>query len=75
MGAYLGALFFVLFPVFLNHIADGLFAGIIDAGHLENLQKVIFGGLIIFFLIREPDGLARLWQRCRLRIRLGPLVS
>lgn len=72
LGAYLGALFFVLFPVFLDHLAGSLFAGIIDAGHLENLQKVIFGSLIIFFLIREPEGLARLWQRFWLRLKPRP---
>ena len=27
---------------------------------LENIQKIVFGGLIIFFLIKEPQGLARL---------------
>lgn len=73
LGAYLGALFFVLFPVFLDHLAGGLFAGLIDAGHLENLQKVIFGSLIIVFLIREPEGLARLWSYFRARLRIWPL--
>ncbi|BBL72998.1 branched-chain amino acid ABC transporter permease [Methylomagnum ishizawai] len=75
LGAYLGALFFVLFPVFLDHLAGGLFAGIIDAGHLENLQKIVFGSLIIFFLIREPEGLARLWWRFRARLGLDPAAS
>ncbi len=34
----------------------------IDAGQLQNLQKIVFGALIIVFLIKEPDGLARLVQ-------------
>jgi branched-chain amino acid transport system permease protein len=35
-----------------------VFGGAIGAGQLENLQKVLFGGLIIWFLIREPNGLS-----------------
>jgi branched-chain amino acid transport system permease protein len=34
---------------------------------------MIFGALIIVFLIKEPEGLARLWQRFRERARLWPL--
>ena len=29
---------------------------------ISNLELMVFGGLIIFFLIVEPHGLARLWQ-------------
>lgn len=70
-GAFLGAGFIVLLPILLNHLAHAFFAGLIDPGHLENLQKVLFGSLIIFFLIKEPEGLAR-WikvgaERARLR--------
>ncbi|HET9958104.1 MAG TPA: branched-chain amino acid ABC transporter permease [Polyangiaceae bacterium] len=65
VGPFLGAAFMVLLPILLNHVATGFFAGSVDPGHLENLQKVLFGSLIIFFLIREPDGLARLlkWRK------------
>mgnify|MGYP006148158049 CR=1 FL=1 len=44
-----------------------------DAGQLENIQKMLFGALIIAFLIKEPEGLARLWQRFRQRARVWPL--
>ena len=37
-----------------------LFGGSVDAGQLQNLQKIIFGVLIIVFLIKEPEGLIRL---------------
>jgi branched-chain amino acid transport system permease protein len=59
-GNYIGAAFIVLLPIFLDHLAGSLFGGRIDAGQLENLQKVLFGSLIIWFLIKEPDGLAAL---------------
>jgi branched-chain amino acid transport system permease protein len=29
---------------------------------VSNLQSMIFGALIVFFLIVEPHGFARLWQ-------------
>jgi branched-chain amino acid transport system permease protein len=32
---------------------------------VTNLQSMIFGALIVFFLIVEPKGLARLWARQR----------
>jgi branched-chain amino acid transport system permease protein len=68
-GAFLGAAFIVLLPIFMDLVATHFFAGVVDPGHLENIQKLVFGGLIIFFLIKEPEGLARLvegaWERVR----------
>ena len=66
-GAFLGAAFVSLLPLGLDWVAQGLFRGQIDAGLLQNIQKVIFGTLIIWFLIREPEGLARLLGRRRRR--------
>lgn len=65
LGNYIGAAFIVLLPILLNHLAGALFGGAIDPGQLENLQKAFFGGLIILFLIKEPDGLAALLARAR----------
>ncbi|MNZ37819.1 leucine/isoleucine/valine transporter permease subunit [compost metagenome] len=73
LGNFLGAAFIVLFPLLLSNLAGLLPAGLIDAGQLENLQKMVFGALIIAFLIKEPEGLARLWQRLRERARVWPL--
>lgn len=73
LGNFLGAAFIVLFPLLLSNLAGLLPAGLIDAGQLENLQKIVFGALIIAFLIKEPEGLARLWQRLRERARVWPL--
>ncbi|NWD53431.1 branched-chain amino acid ABC transporter permease [Pseudomonas veronii] len=73
LGNVLGAAFIVLFPILLANLFGLLPGGLIDSGQLENLQKMLFGALIIAFLIKEPEGLARLWQRFRQRARIWPL--
>ena len=73
LGNFLGAAFIVLFPLLLSNLAGLLPGGLVDPGQLENIQKMIFGALIIVFLIREPEGLARLWQHFRARARRWPL--
>ncbi|OPA88417.1 branched-chain amino acid ABC transporter permease [Pseudomonas fluorescens] len=73
LGNVLGAAFIVLFPILLGNLFALLPAGLMDAGQLENIQKMLFGALIITFLIKEPEGLARLWQRFRQRARVWPL--
>lgn len=59
-GAYLGAAFVSLLPLALDWLFQHLFSGHVDAGLLQNIQKAIFGILIIWFLIKEPEGLSRL---------------
>ncbi|PMS36625.1 amino acid/amide ABC transporter membrane protein 2 (HAAT family) [Trinickia symbiotica] len=68
-GNFLGAAFIVLLPILLSNAA-GWFAHVgIEAGQLQNLQKIIYGVLVIVFLIREPDGLARLAGYAHRRLR------
>jgi branched-chain amino acid transport system permease protein len=38
----------------------------------SHLELMVFGALIIFFLIVEPHGLARLWQIAKEKLRLWP---
>jgi branched-chain amino acid transport system permease protein len=75
LGSFLGAGFIVLFPIFLN-LASGwlshLFGFEISHALVSNLESIIFGGLIIFFLIVEPHGFARLWQIAKEKLRLWP---
>ena len=71
LGSFLGAGFIVLLPIALNNTAQ-LFGGALAADTLTNLELIIFGGLIIFFLIVEPHGLARLWQIGKEKLRLWP---
>ncbi|RMN69378.1 hypothetical protein ALQ56_200140 [Pseudomonas syringae pv. papulans] len=63
----------MLFPILLGNLSALLPVGLIDSGQLENIQKMLFGALIIAFLIKEPEGLARLWLRFRQRARVWPL--
>jgi branched-chain amino acid transport system permease protein len=72
-GNFLGAAFIVLLPILLSNAAGALASVGIEAGQLQNLQKILFGTLIIVFLIKEPDGLARLVQTARNRLRDWPL--
>jgi branched-chain amino acid transport system permease protein len=39
---------------------------------IAHMEFMIFGGLIVFFLIVEPHGLARLWQIGKEKLRLWP---
>ena len=39
---------------------------------VSHIQITVFGGLIMFFLIVEPHGLARLWQIAKEKLRLWP---
>ena len=75
LGSFLGAAFITLFPIVLS-VASGFFAHTFDVeiSHavLSNLELIIFGGLIVFFLIVEPHGLARLWQIAKEKLRLWP---
>ncbi len=72
-GNFIGAAFIGLFPIGLDYVTQALFAGHVNAGLLQNIEKVIFGVLIIGFLIKEPDGLARLFKTLRGRIGVWPL--
>ena len=72
-GAFLGAAFIVLVPMAMDNLATRFFAGVIDPGHLENIQKLVFGALIVFFLVKQPRGLVRFAEIARARLRSWPL--
>ncbi|NMG37255.1 branched-chain amino acid ABC transporter permease [Azoarcus sp. TTM-91] len=72
LGAFLGAAFIVLLPIFLDNVIPQLFGGLLSSSFSSNLQLIVFGGLIVFFLIVEPHGLARLWQIGKEKLRLWP---
>lgn len=70
-GGVFGAAFIVLLPLLINRVPHWL--GLpIDTGTAAFLEHMIFGALIVFFLIVEPHGLARLWQTAREKLRLWP---
>jgi branched-chain amino acid transport system permease protein len=75
LGSFLGAAFITLLPIFLSvlfGLASHTFGLDISHSIVSNLELMIFGGLIIFFLIVEPHGLARLWQITKEKLRLWP---
>ncbi|MDX1512161.1 MAG: branched-chain amino acid ABC transporter permease [Gammaproteobacteria bacterium] len=71
LGSFLGAAFITLVPVLLTNVPH--LVGLQMATDLQkHLEVMIFGGLIIFFLIVEPHGFARLWQIAKQKLRLWP---
>ena len=71
MGSFMGAAFIILLPVFLTNALPEL--GLpLDTATREHVRLMLFGGLMIFFLIVEPHGLARLWQLTKEKLRLWP---
>ncbi len=71
LGSYFGAAFIVLLPLLLNQLPGWL--GIeLSTALLSHLELMIFGSLIVFFLIVEPHGLARLWAIGKEKLRLWP---
>jgi branched-chain amino acid transport system permease protein len=75
LGSFLGAAFVTLLPVFLSvtvRFLDNILGLHIAESTISNLELIVFGGLIIFFLIVEPHGLARLWQIGKEKLRLWP---
>ncbi|VVD79029.1 ABC transporter permease [Pandoraea aquatica] len=75
LGSFLGAAFILLLPIFLDStlptIATFLHLPFTNAT-VSHIQLMVFGGLIIFFLIAEPHGLARLWQIAKEKLRIWP---
>jgi branched-chain amino acid transport system permease protein len=71
MGAFFGAAFITLLPLFLNQLPQwfGVPLSSTEASHVESM---VFGALIVFFLIVEPNGLARLWSTGKEKLRLWP---
>jgi branched-chain amino acid transport system permease protein len=74
-GAFFGAAFIVVLPIFLTNVLPGftaLFGLHIDTAALDHAQVMVFGALIVWFLVVEPHGLARLWATGKQKLRLWP---
>jgi len=75
MGSFFGAAFIVLLPILLDQLlpALGSLVGLtFDTAVVSHVVFMIFGALIVFFLIAEPHGLARLWAVAKEKLRLWP---
>jgi branched-chain amino acid transport system permease protein len=71
LGAFLGAAFITLLPIFLNQ-APQLLGITLSTDMVSHLEAMIFGALIVFFLVVEPHGLARLWATAKEKLRRWP---
>jgi branched-chain amino acid transport system permease protein len=71
MGSFFGAAFIVALPIVLDNLP--YWFGIpIDTALASHMTFMVFGALIVFFLIVEPHGLARLWSIAKEKLRLWP---
>lgn len=71
VGGFLGAAFITTLPLILNQ-APQWFGIALSTAMISHLEFMIFGALILFFLIVEPLGLARLWRIGKEKLRLWP---
>lgn len=75
MGSFFGAAFIVVLPIFLSRflpLVANLVGIEISTAGVSHAELMIFGGLIVWFLIVEPHGLAKLWSVGKQKLRLWP---
>ena len=75
MGSFFGAAFIVVLPIALNQFLPVLGAALgvnISTAAASHAELMIFGALIVWFLIVEPHGLAKLWSTGKQKLRLWP---
>jgi branched-chain amino acid transport system permease protein len=75
MGSFFGAAFIVVLPIFLNQFlpwASSLVGITMSTAGVSHAELMIFGALIVWFLIVEPHGLAKLWSTGKQKLRLWP---
>ena len=73
LGGIFGAIFFVVLPELLRIPAEALtnvYPNIF--GIFASLREMVFGLIVILFLIFEPDGLAARWHTMRAYWKLWP---
>ena len=72
LGAILGAVFMTMVPELLKLVFDLLPNSTELTVFLSPVRTIIFGLLIIGFLVFEPHGLAEVWRRIRRFFHLWP---
>ena len=73
LGSIFGAIFMTLLPEVLKLTATSL-TGVYPRafGFIASTRDIVFGLAVILFLMYEPQGLARIWQRFRSYWTLWP---
>jgi len=74
MGSIYGAIFIVLLPEFLQLLLDEYMVELIPtaAAFFPQVNQILFGCIIILFLIFEPHGLAEIHRRVKNYFKLWP---
>jgi branched-chain amino acid transport system permease protein len=75
MGSFMGAAFIVILPIIINlglPALGNLVGWHVSTAAVTHAEFMIFGGLIVWFLIVEPHGLAKLWSVGKQKLRLWP---
>ena len=76
LGSILGAVFVTMLPILIRLAVEAFGSYFWDTAALSavaaSMRLVIFGLLIIVFLVLEPEGLARLWRNIRNYFRVWP---
>jgi branched-chain amino acid transport system permease protein len=76
LGAIFGAIFVTLLPIVLRLLLENVGSLVFSDSELANVisgtRLAVFGALIIFFLVVEPEGLNRLWRNIRNYFRVWP---
>ena len=71
IGCFLGAAFIFGLPIFVRAFPE-MIGVAVNASTVDHISRMVIGALIIFFLIVEPHGLARLWQITKEKLRTWP---
>jgi branched-chain amino acid transport system permease protein len=73
-GAVYGAIFMTWVPAYITRIGQTLQKSSLHVliDKLSAVQLTLFGFVLVAFLLVEPRGIARLWQRAREYFRIWP---
>jgi branched-chain amino acid transport system permease protein len=71
-GCVYGAAFMIALPAYLDQLSLKVSPDSFLATDLPAIKLLIFGLTIVLFLVFEPKGLARVWQRVKDYLRLWP---
>jgi len=78
LGSIFGAAFVTLLPIVIRYameaFGEALFGASAVYNLVSNMRLILFGALIIFFLVVEPEGLNRLWRNIRNYFRVWPFA-
>jgi branched-chain amino acid transport system permease protein len=78
LGSIFGAIFVTLLPIVIRIMMESFGGLLFSSGAvlniIPNLRLILFGVLIIFFLVVEPEGLNRLWRNIRSYFRVWPFA-